>query len=129
MVKDNTNPDYNPDNIFAQILRSEIPSRGVYESSDTYAFWDAAPAAPVHVLVIPRGAYIDFHDFTTRASKDEIIDFWRSVDSVVQELGLLPDGFRLVTNTGRNSGQIVPHFHVHILGGAPLGPLLSDSDA
>ncbi|QHI95972.1 HIT domain-containing protein [Aristophania vespae] len=128
MAADKHLPHYDPENIFAKILRGDIPSKAVYESKDTYAFHDIQPAAPVHILVIPRGYYTDFHDFTMRASKEEIADFWQSVDSVAQELNLLENGFRLVTNTGKDSGQIVPHFHVHLLGGGPLGPLLSGSD-
>lgn len=116
---------YDPNNIFARILRGEIPCKKVYENDAVLAFHDISPAAPVHVLVIPRGAYTDFHDFTTRATPQEIAQFWQAVDHVTQEQGLLPAGFRLVTNTGPQSGQEVPHFHVHVLGGAPLGPLVS----
>ncbi|QDH14890.1 histidine triad nucleotide-binding protein [Oecophyllibacter saccharovorans] len=125
MVTTAPNPAYDPNNVFARILRGEIPCHKVYENDAALAFHDITPAAPVHVLVIPRGAYTDFHDFTRRATPEEIAKFWQAVDHVAQQENLLPAGFRLITNTGPDSGQEVPHFHVHLLGGEKLGPLLS----
>lgn len=117
-------PTYDTNNVFARILRGEIPAERVCDSKHSFAFYDISPAAPVHVLVIPRGAYTDFHDFTSRASNDEIIDFWKLVDKISAEQSLLPSGYRLISNIGKNSGQEVFHFHVHMVGGGPLGPML-----
>lgn len=122
-----SNPNYDPDNVFARILRGEIPAERVCDSKHSFAFYDISPAAPVHVLVVPRGAYIDFNDFTARASDEEILDFWKLVNKISAEQSLIPSGFRLISNVGRDSGQEVPHFHIHMLGGAPLGPLLAPS--
>lgn len=122
-----SNPNYDPDNVFARILRGEIPAERVCDSKHSFAFYDISPAAPVHVLVVPRGAYIDFNDFTARASDEEILDFWKLVNKISAEQSLIPSGFRLISNIGRDSGQEVPHFHIHMLGGAPLGPLLAPS--
>ena len=116
---------YDPANIFARILRGEIPSRRVYEDEHVLAFHDIAPLAPVHVLVIPRGAYVSMADFTERATDAELAGFWRGVGAVTRQLGLAKDGFRLLANAGQHSGQEVPHLHVHIFAGAPLGPMLS----
>lgn len=118
---------YDPNNVFARILRGEIPAERVCDSKHSFAFYDISPAAPVHVLVISRGSYADFHDFTSRASEEEILDFWKLVDKIAAEQSLIPSGFRLISNIGRDSGQEVPHFHIHMLGGAPLGPLLTPS--
>lgn len=116
---------YDPANIFARILRGEIPSNRVYEDEWAVAFHDIAPAAPVHVLVIPRGAYVSWDDFSARGSDAEIAGFVRAVGTVARTLGLMAPGYRLLANTGPHGGQEVPHLHVHLFGGAGLGPMLA----
>lgn len=115
---------YDPNNVFARILRGEIPAKKVYEDDHALAFHDINPQAPVHVLVIPKGAYVSFDDFSANASKDEIVGFVRAIGLVARELGLEEGGYRLLANHGANSHQEVPHLHVHIFGGRPLGPML-----
>lgn len=116
---------YDPNNVFAKILRGEIPCDRVYEDDYALAFNDIRPHAPVHVLVIPKGAYRSIDDFAQNASADEITGFYRAFAAVVKKLGIEKDGFRTIANTGLNGGQEVPHFHLHILAGRPLGPMLS----
>jgi histidine triad (HIT) family protein len=116
---------YDPDNIFAKILRGEIPSRRVYEDDHALAFHDINPQAPQHILVIPKGAYVSWDDFSARGSEAEIAGFIRAVGHVAREAGLVEPGYRLLANTGLNGGQEVPHLHVHIFGGKPLGPMLA----
>jgi diadenosine tetraphosphate (Ap4A) HIT family hydrolase len=116
---------YDDQNVFAKILRGEIPNKTVYEDEHVLAFHDIAPQAPVHVLVIPKGAYVSARDFAARAPDAEIGGFWRAVGQVAAMLGLEADGYRLLANHGMNAGQEVPHFHVHIFGGGPLGPMIS----
>ncbi len=123
MAVDGTGP-YDDNNIFARILRGEIPARRMYEDAHALAFYDIAPKAPVHVLVIPKGAYVSHADFAARASDAEIAGFVRAVGRVAAELGLDVPGHRLLANTGRDAGQDVPHYHVHIFGGRPLGPMI-----
>ncbi len=120
----NAPPIYDSNNIFARILRGEIPCKKVYEDTHVLAFHDIAPQAPVHILVIPKGAYLSIDDFGLRASPQEIQAFFMAVAKIVQEQGLNEKGFRTIANTGADGGQEVPHFHVHILGGRILGPLL-----
>ena len=115
---------YDDNNIFARILRGEIPSKRVYEDQWALAFHDIAPQAPLHILVIPKGAYVSVADFTARASEAEIVGFWRAVTAVARQLELEAPGYRLLTNMGEHSGQEVPHFHVHLFGGRPLGRML-----
>lgn len=115
---------YDPQNIFAKILRGEIPNKTVFEDEHVLAFHDIAPQAPVHVLVIPKGAYVSARDFAARASDAEMAGFWRAVGRVAAELGLEQAGYRLLTNHGINAGQEVPHFHVHLFGGGPLGRMI-----
>ena len=117
---------YNPDNIFAKIIAGEIPNKTVYEDEYVLAFHDIAPAAPVHVLVIPKGEYMSFQDFMVEAEPDEVERFFVTVHSIATELGLDETGYRLITNHGVHASQTVPHFHMHILGGKPLGGLLPD---
>jgi diadenosine tetraphosphate (Ap4A) HIT family hydrolase len=124
MPIDATRP-YDPGNIFARILRGEIPHRAVYEDEHALAFHDINPAAPVHILVIPKGAYVSWDDFSARASAEEIAGFVRAVGHVAREQGLVAPGYRLLANTGGHGGQEVPHLHVHLFGGAPLGPMLA----
>ena len=116
---------YDPDNIFARILRGEIPARRVYEDAHALAFEDIAPKAPVHVLVIPKGAFVSFADFAERGSDAEIAGFVRAVGIVARQLGLDASGYRLLSNMGPDSGQEVPHLHVHLFGGRFLGPMLA----
>jgi len=116
---------YDPDNIFARILRGEIPSKTVFEDEYVMAFADIAPRAPVHVLIIPRQPYVSFADFTMRASSDEVVGFFRAVGLVATQLGLDAPGYRILSNMGDHGGQEVPHFHVHLFGGQPLGPMLA----
>jgi histidine triad (HIT) family protein len=124
MPIDATQP-YDDQNVFAKILRGEIPCNTVYEDEWALAFHDIAPAAPVHVLVIPKGAYVSWDDFSARASADEIAGFVRAVGHVAREQGLVEPGYRLLANLGGHGGQEVPHLHVHLFGGAPLGPMLA----
>jgi len=116
---------YDENNIFARILRGEIPCRKVHEDEHALAFHDINPQAPFHVLVIPKGSYVSWDDFSERASDAEIAGFVRAVGKVARERGLVADGYRLLANVGRLSGQEVPHLHVHILAGRPLGPMLA----
>ena len=115
---------YDSGNIFARILRDEIPSRRVYEDEWAVAFHDIAPQAPVHVLVIPRGPYVALADFVAEGTEAEVAGFWRAVGRVAQELGLAAPGYRVLANKGLHAGQEVPHFHVHVFGGGPLGAML-----
>jgi len=116
---------YDDKNIFARILRGEIPNDTVYEDDRVLAFRDIRPQAPVHVLVIPKGRYVSVADFGARAAPEEITAFWRAVSLIAEEQGLPDSGFRVIANTGLHGGQEVPHFHVHILGGKALGPMLA----
>lgn len=116
---------YDSSNVFAKILRGEIPCRKVYEDDWALAFHDIAPQAPVHVLVIPKGAYVSFADFSASATAEEIAGFVRAVGHVARELGLEAPGYRLLANMGAHAGQEVPHLHVHLFGGAGLGPMLT----
>ncbi len=117
---------YDDNNIFAKILRKEIPCKAVYEDEHVLAFPDIAPKAPVHILVIPKGQYISVADFGAQASAEEITAFWRAVSKVAADFGVSDQGFRTIANTGLNGGQEVPHFHVHIVGGKKLGAMLAD---
>jgi diadenosine tetraphosphate (Ap4A) HIT family hydrolase len=124
MPIDATEP-YDDGNIFARILRGEIPSNKVFEDEHVLAFHDINPLSPTHILVIPKGRYVSWDDFSAKASSDEIAAFVRAVGSIARDAGLVEDGYRLLANTGLNSGQEVPHLHVHIFGGRPLGPMLA----
>ena len=117
---------YDNNNIFARILRGEIPAKKVHEDDYALAFHDIGAKAPVHVLVIPKGAYESIADFGANASEAEIAGFYRAVAKVANDLGLTDTGFRAIANTGLNGGQEVPHFHVHLLGGKKLGPMISE---
>lgn len=111
---------YDADNVFAKILRGEIPCRKVYEDDCALAFYDIRPKAKVHVLVISKGLFTDYADFIGHSSNAEIADFARAIIKTADALELAPAGYRVVLNTGKNSGQEVPHLHAHILGGEPL---------
>ena len=116
-------PAYDDQNIFARILRGEIPCNKVDECKHTLSFEDIQPQAPVHILVIPKGAYLDMADFAVRASEEEQAAFVAALGRVAVLVGLSEKGFRLIANTGQNGHQDVPHLHMHILGGEPLGPM------
>jgi len=116
---------YDESNIFARILRGEVPAKRVMESEHCLAFHDINPIAPIHVLVIPKGAYVSWDDFAAKASDPEIADFTRTIAKVAASVGADSQGYRLLSNVGKRGGQEVPHLHVHIFGGAPLGPMLS----
>ena len=116
---------YDDANIFARILRGEIPSTKVYEDDFALAFNDINPLAPTHILVIPKGPYVSWDDFSERASDSEIAGFVRALGKVARDSGLVTDGYRVLANAGLNSGQEVPHLHAHIFGGRPLGPMLA----
>ncbi|MFM5918098.1 MAG: histidine triad nucleotide-binding protein [Novosphingobium sp.] len=116
---------YDDQNIFAKILRGEIPNRTIYEDDWALAFHDINPQAPDHVLVIPKGAYVSWDDFSAKASEAEIAGFVRAVGTVAREMGLVEPGYRLLANVGQNGHQEVPHLHVHLFGGRPLGPMLA----
>ncbi|MES2097206.1 MAG: histidine triad nucleotide-binding protein [Pseudomonadota bacterium] len=116
---------YDDQNIFARILRGEIPSKRVYEDPWAIAFHDIAPQAPIHILVIPTGAYVSWDDFSAKASEAEIAGFVRAIGKVARDLNLVAPGYRLLANTGLQSGQEVPHLHVHLFGGRTMGPMLT----
>lgn len=116
---------YDSDNIFAKILRGEIPNKTVLETEHSLAFHDINPLAPIHVLVIPKGAYVSWDDFTAKATDAEIADFVRAVGEVARQTGADQQGYRILSNMGKRGGQEVPHLHVHVFGGQPLGPMLS----
>jgi len=124
MAVDATAP-YDENNIFARILRGEIPSDKVFEDEYVLAFHDINPLAPNHILVIPKGSYVSWDDFSEEASDVEIAAFVRAAGRIAREAGLVEGGYRLLANAGVNSGQEVPHLHVHIFGGRPLGPMLA----
>ena len=111
---------YDENNVFAKMLKGDIPVNKIYEDEYAIAFADIHPKAPVHLLVIPKGTYTDFSDFTAKASAAEITGFFKAVGTVAKEQGLVENGYRLVMNTGRDGGQEVPHLHVHILAGKKL---------
>ncbi len=117
-------PPYDETNVFARILRGEIPCKTVYEDEFALAFHDINPQSPVHVLVIPKGPYVSIADFSANASDAEVAGFWRAVGRVAKALGLEATGYRVLTNMGRDAHQEVPHFHVHVFGGRPLGRML-----
>ncbi len=124
MAIDATHP-YDEQNIFAKILRGEIPSTKIYEDEWAYAFPDINPQAPLHILVIPKGQYVSWDDFSASAPAEEIAGFIRAVGIVARQHGLVEPGYRLLANIGGDAGQEVPHLHVHLFGGQPLGPMLA----
>ncbi|HVI99180.1 MAG TPA: histidine triad nucleotide-binding protein [Sphingomonas sp.] len=124
MPVDATQP-YDDQNVFAKILRGEIPANKVYEDEHVLAFHDIAPQAPTHILVIPKGAYVSWDDFSARASDLEITSLVRVVGKIAREAGLVEPGYRLLANTGLDSLQEIAHLHVHIFAGKPLGPMLA----
>jgi histidine triad (HIT) family protein len=123
---------YDDQNVFAKILRGEIPCNKVLETEHSFAFHDISQQAPVHVLVIPKGAYVSYDDFALNASEGEIVDFTRAIGAVCREMGVAPGdgggGFRMISNAGEAGVQEVPHLHVHITGGRRLGRMLPKAD-
>ncbi|MBA3576150.1 MAG: histidine triad nucleotide-binding protein [Sphingomonas sp.] len=124
MPIDPTQP-YDDSNVFAKILRGELPCKKVHEDEWALAFHDINPIAPVHILVIPKGNYVSWDDFAEQASDAELAGFVRAVGKVARDQQLEVQGYRLLANTGKRAGQEVPHLHVHIFGGQPLGPMLA----
>ena len=124
MAVDATQP-YDESNIFARILRGELPCRKVYEDEHVLAFHDINPLSPTHILVIPKGAYVSWDDFSQKASDEEIAAFVRAVGRIAREAGLVAEGYRVLANVGVNSNQEVPHLHAHIFAGRLLGPMLA----
>jgi diadenosine tetraphosphate (Ap4A) HIT family hydrolase len=124
MPIDPTQP-YDESNIFARILRGELPSNKVYEDEYAFAFHDIHPLAPTHILVIPRGPYVSWDDFSEKASDEEIAGLVRAVGKIAREAVPLEEGYRVLANVGPVSGQEVAHLHLHIFGGRPLGPMLA----
>ena len=121
----NATQPYDEGNIFARILRGEIPANKVYEDEHALAFHDINPQAPTHILVIPKGPYVSWDDFSARASDAEIAGFVRAVGQVARAAGLVAPGYRLLANIGLDGHQEVPHLHVHVFAGRPLGPMLA----
>ena len=117
-------PPYDPGNIFARILRGEIPCKRVAEDDHALAFHDIAPQAPVHVLVIPKGPWVSAADFHAEAPDAAIAGFWRLVARVARDLALEENGYRILSNMGEDAGQEVAHFHVHLFGGRRLGRMV-----
>ena len=116
--------EYDNDNIFAKILRGEIPCEKVFENDYAIAFKDIHPQAPAHLLVIPKGAYVSFEDFSGNANDEEISGFIRAVGQVARDAGVAGTGYRILSNHGNDGRQEVPHFHVHVLGGHDLGGMV-----
>ena len=116
---------YDKNNIFARILRKEIPADIIYENEYALALHDINPKAPIHILVIPKGKYATLHDFYNNAGAEELLRFSRGVTHVIDQLGLQKDGYRILANCGLFGGQEVPHFHLHILAGRPLGAMVT----
>jgi diadenosine tetraphosphate (Ap4A) HIT family hydrolase len=115
---------YDDTNIFARILRGELPCKRVYEDDVALAFHDIHPRAPIHVLVIPKTPHVSLADFTASATPEQIAGFFAAVGRVAKQLNLEEPGYRILANMGPHGHQEVPHFHVHIFGGRPLGPML-----
>lgn len=120
---------YDPNNIFARILRGEIPNKTVYEDEHVLAFQDINPQTKVHVLVIPKGAYVSFADFSQNASPEEITAFVRAAGKIAKDLGVEEDGYRILSNHGVHAAQEVPHFHLHLFGGQQLGRMIKPLDS
>ena len=115
---------YDDGNVFAKILRGEIPCSKVYEDDHALAFHDISAQAPVHVLVIPKGSYVSLDDFTEKAPEELVVGFFRAVGETARKLGVTKTGYRMLTNVGRDANQEVMHFHVHIFAGRPLGGMI-----
>ncbi|MES2904503.1 MAG: HIT domain-containing protein [Pseudomonadota bacterium] len=116
---------YDPSNILARVISGELPSNVVVDSDHSIAIHDIAPLAPIHVLVIPKGDYVSFEDFATSATDAEIADLVRTIGKAAAETGADAQGYRILANTGKRAGQEIPHLHIHLFGGQPLGPMLA----
>lgn len=116
---------YDNGNVFAKILRGEIPCDKIYENAHALAFYDARPQAKTHALVVPKGAYVSFADFSARATAEEIAEFVRAVGETARLLGVEETGYRLLANHGADANQEVPHLHFHVCGGENLGKLIA----
>ena len=116
---------YDDQNILAQVIRGDLPSNVVVDSAHSIAIHDIAPLAAIHVLVMPKGRYVSMEDFTARASDAEIADLVRTIGKAAAETGADAQGYRILANTGKRAGQEIPHLHIHLFGGQPLGPMLS----
>ena len=116
---------YNSQNIFAKIIRKEIPCNKFYEDEEVIAFHDINPVAPIHILVLPKGEYISFDDFASKAPADKLANFFQIIQKIANQAGLVENGYRLIMNHGFNASQTVDHFHVHIIAGKALGGLLA----
>ena len=123
-----TSKTYDPNNVFARILRGEIPCKKVYEDDHVLAFHDVNPQAPIHILVIPKGAYVSWDDFSAKAPDAEIAAFVRAAGTIARELGADEKGYRVLANAGADGGQEVPHFHLHLFAGRPLGRMVVKPD-
>lgn len=119
---------YDPNNIFVRIIREEITAEKIYEDPLMLAIRDIAPAAPVHALIMPKAKYVSFDDFSSHAPQDLVTHFFKTIGVIAKKLGVSESGYRLITNHGADASQSVPHFHVHLLGGRPLGGLLPGDD-
>ncbi len=119
---------YDPNNVFAKIMRGELPCDKVYEDDQVIAFHDTDPKAPVHILVLPKGRYISFDDFSAHGSPGEITAFFQVVGTIARDFGVAETGYRLIANHKTAAGQEVDHFHLHILGGRPLGPMITPAN-
>ena len=115
---------YDRNNVFARLLRGEIPCSKVYEDAHVLAFYDINPQSPTHVLIIPKGEYVSFDDFSQKASAEEIAALVRAVGNIAREQGVADSGYRILANTGPAAHQEVPHFHIHLFGGRDLGGML-----
>ena len=115
---------YDTNNIFAKIIRGDIPTEKLFEDEHVLAIKDVAPAAPAHALVLPKGEYVSFDDFALHAAPEVVAHFFKTVTYIARKLQLEESGYRLIMNHGKNASQSVPHFHVHVIGGRPLGALL-----
>ncbi len=117
---------YDPSNVFARVLRGELPSKKIDEDEYTFAFEDINPQAPIHILVIPKGSYVDWLDFSNNASVEEQSAFMKMIGRVASLAGIEDSGYRIISNSGDDGNQEVPHLHVHVLGGAAIGPMVSN---
>jgi histidine triad (HIT) family protein len=116
---------YNSQNLFAKIIRKEIPCNKFYEDERVIAFYDISPVAPIHILVLPKGEYISFDDFVSKAAAIDVANFFQTIQKIANQAGVVANGYRLIMNHGANASQTIDHFHVHIIAGKALGGLIS----
>lgn len=127
MIQVKNQSKYDDQNVFARILRGDLPSKKVYEDRYVLAFHDIAEMAPVHVLVVPKGSYVSLHDFIENAASEEIAGFWKGVHATAEKLGIPSTGYNLFTSIGETHGQEIFHFHVHLTSGKPLPEVLKSA--